>query len=329
MDLLSVGIDVSKETLHVCLRVKNKEESIIVPNTKNGIKALIRSLQSKRCQCKVLMESTGRYHLLCAFLMSEQGFDVRVVNPIAAKRYISASIRKKKTDKADAAALADMALVHQSLPRTYHASKTDIQIRQKMGLLCSLEKQCVSLRLMMKNYQEFQETMSYMNSPCEQGIQQTISDLNTERKKLEKEIESLILRSETKQKQHILATSIPGMSSYCASLCCQMLDIDCRSAKQWIAFLGLDIPPRESGTWRGRSKLSKRGNPYLRKRLFSAAWGAAMNNAEFKAYYQYLKEQGKHHNTALVIIARKLLTILFAVLKNQRPYDVSFTSFTM
>lgn len=328
MDLLSIGVDVSKDTLHVCFRCANEQNVTIFPNSHKGITNLLVALQRRQCQVKIVMESTGRYHLLCAFLLSQSQYDVRVVNPIAAKRYISASIRKGKSDKADAIALADMALVHQRLPQRFDASHTDIQIRQKIGLLCSLEKQCISLRLMLKNYQEFQEVADIAVSQAEQKIEDSITTLDVCRKQLEREIQTLILQDECAQRQHDLITSIPGVSPYFGSLCCQVLDAKCTSAKQWIAFLGIDIPPRESGNWRGRSKLSKRGSPYIRKRLFSAAWGAAMNNAEFKEYYQQLKAAGKHHNTALIIIARKLLNIIYAVQKSGVPYDVSKTVFS-
>lgn len=319
MDVQSVGIDVSKDTLHVCFRTSSSEEVIIFPNTENGLKAIQRKLKSYK-RIKILMESTGRYHLLCACVLSDKGFDVRVVNPIAAKRYISASVRKKKTDKADAIALADMALVHQNLPTSYRATNRDIQIRQKMGLLCSLEKQCTSLGLMMKNYVEFQEVLHIESSSVETDIQQTIAGLNKQRKQLEKEIEALIVADPTMKKKQALVVSIPGISPYCGSICCQLLDTNCVTVKQWIAFLGLDIPPRESGTWKGRSTLSKRGSPYVRKRLYSAAWGA---DPDYKAYYDRLKREGRHHYAILIIIARRLLTIMFSVLKNGVPYDSS------
>ena len=82
--VLSVGIDVSKDTLVTCIRSRNAEESVIFPNTGNGITALLRPLGRRRCP--VVMESTGRYHILAALLLTKKGHDVHVVNPIMARR---------------------------------------------------------------------------------------------------------------------------------------------------------------------------------------------------------------------------------------------------
>lgn len=309
-----IGIDVSKDALHIALRYEEQDISFEVVNTSEGIHELCKKL--KNFKCRIVMESTGRYHLLAAFILSQKGLDVRVVNPITAKRYICASVRKTKTDKADAKALADMAALHRSLPDSFCSTKRDIQIRQKMGLLCSLEKQLSSMRLMAKNYAEFQASMNIRRSRSEYSVTQIIKKLDEQRHLLEKEIEALVLKNGNKEEQYCIAISIPGISPFVGSLLCQILNPDCVSPKQWIAFLGLNIPPRESGTWKGKSKLSKRGNAYLRKRIYSAAWGAVMNNAAFRSYYDRLKDEGKCHVTALLIVARKLLRILHACQKD-------------
>jgi len=305
-----IGIDVSKDALHIALRYEEQDVSFEVENTREGIHELWRKIE--KYKCKIVMESTGRYHLPVAFFLSQKGLDVRVVNPITAKRYICASVRKTKTDKADAKALADMAALHRALPDSFCATRRDIQIRQKMGLLCSLEKQLSSMRLMMQNYSEFQESMNIKRSRIEYSVTQAVEKFDKQRHILEKEIEALVLKNENMQEKYRIAVSIPGISPFVGSLLCQILQSDCISPKQWIAFLGLNIPPRESGTWRGKSKLSKRGNAYLRKRIYSAAWGAVMNYDAFRSYYDKLKSEGKCHVTALLIVARKLLRILHA-----------------
>ena len=88
--------------------------------------------------------------------------------------------------------------------------------------------------------------------------------------------------------------------------------------------MNLSVSPnllRESGTWRGRGKLTKRGNPYLRKRLFCAAWGAVMHYEVVHDYCEDLKAKGRNHVEALVMIARKLLRIAYAVLTKGVEYD--------
>ena len=140
-----------------------------------------------------------------------------------------------------------------------------------------------------------------------------------------KEVETMTVKSEYKRGVANRYKSIPGVSEYLASLSTLFFKEEehKRSAKQWVAFAGLDISVRESGNWRGRGRMTKRGNGYLRKRLFQAAWGATMNDDKFKAYYEHLREKGKSYVESLIIISRKIVTIMFALSKNQCYYDNS------
>ena len=78
----------------------------------------------------------------------------------------------------------------------------------------------------------------------------------------------------------------------------------------------IDISVRESGRWKNKGKLTKRGNGYLRKRLFQAAWGAKMHNDNFKKYYNHLRDKGKSYVETLMIIAKKIVVIMFNLNKN-------------
>lgn len=323
---LSVGIDVSKDTLAVCLRFPDREEHLTIPNTISGIAGLRRTL--KACSCPLIMESTGRYHLLCAFLLSQDGYDVRVLNPLQAKRYVSASIRKIKSDRTDASALAQMGITERHLPGNFTLGKREIQIRQKVGLLSSLEHQLQSFTQMLKGYQEFHGALDLALGTAERKMIRLVERMQQEKERLAAEVVSLIGEDEERRTMRDLACSIPGISEFTGSLLVHFLSRQCTSPKQWIAFVGFDVSVRESGTWKGRGKLSKRGFSYLRKRLFSAAWGAAMNHPAFRAYYDRLKAQGSSHREAIVIIARKLLRILFAVLKSGHPFSLEQCRFS-
>ena len=169
--LHGIGIDVSKATLDAVFRSSDKEEHCVVDNNAKGIRKLLKKLQC--CSCRIVLESTGRYHILSAYLLSQAGLDVRIINPIAARRYITASIRKQKTDKADAAVLGHIAAVEEGIPR-FTASKADIHIRQKIGLLCSFERHLQSLNGTMRGYAEFQNVMKFAMSTTEQNLATSI-----------------------------------------------------------------------------------------------------------------------------------------------------------
>lgn len=116
--------------------------------------------------------------------------------------------------------------------------------------------------------------------------------------------------------------SLPGVSRYTAGLMALFLQPQVAKAKAWVAFCGLDISVRRSGQWVGHTKVTKRGVAYLRKRLFGAAWGAKQNYPEFRQYYEQLHDEGRCYVECLLIIARRLLRIAFALLKNGEMYRV-------
>ena len=114
---------------------------------------------------------------------------------------------------------------------------------------------------------------------------------------------------------------VPLRFAYTAGLQELFLRPDVPSPKSWSAFIGIDVSVKQSGTWRGRSKLSKRGNAYLRKRMFQAAWGAMQNAPEFKAYYQRLRDQGRSYKESLLMIARKQLRIAYILWTTGETYQ--------
>ena len=321
--LLAVGIDVSKATFDVCFLSSDNEIHKIYKNNSKGISELLKYLKPSQqtSSLRIVMESTGRYHFLLALMLSKDSFDVRVINPLIAKRYYSSFIRKVKTDKADARVLAQIALQEKDLARAFSSDKKALQIRQKMGLMASLEKTIQSLKTSLGGYFECQEKLAIETSQAEQNIRDLVFDLTKQVKQLEKEMIDLILAQVTNNDKHKTLRTVPGYSNTVAALIAQFLDSSCEHPKQWIAYIGLDISVRQSGTWRGKGRITKRGNPYLRKRLYQAAWGATMNYPEVRAYYDSLKLSGRNHVEALIIISRKLLRIAFTILKKGTIYD--------
>jgi len=321
--VLAVGIDVAKAKLD--MRIIYTDESYkhcIIQNTEEGIADLANMLAD--CHGKIVMESTGRYHLLCALMLAETGLDVRVINPLMTKAYSKARIRNTKTDKVDAALLAEMARSDRHLPKSFKPNRTHVQIRQKIGLVSSLEHQIQKLTAILKNYKSFQEQLGGHLSEAEESIGCSLKLLISSKEKLTKELESLIFSDDANRVNRELLISIPGISSYVASLILHSFSKEYEHPKQWIAYIGMDVGLRESGTWHGRGRITKRGSAYLRKRLFSAAWGAVMHNDVFKSYYKILKERGRHHTEALIIISRKILRISFSILKHNKPFSLQY-----
>ena len=93
------------------------------------------------------------------------------------------------------------------------------------------------------------------------------------------------------------------------------------SASQLVSYAGLDSSVKQSGDFIGtKTKISKRGSPYLRRAIWLAATVAAFKDPALSVYYQSLRLRGKHHLTAIGAVSRKMTNIIFAVLRDNKPY---------
>jgi len=320
----SIGIDVAKATLSICLHHQDGSEKVL--SIRNSNTDISRRLlpRMKEFKGRIVMESTGHYHWTPALILTEKGFNVYVVNPLLAKQYMSTNIRKIKSDPADASALARMARVADNLPKPFTKSPESLWLRKKLGLIATLSKQVQALQAGLNSAKEAKKMVNGTNSEVIAKLEETILIFRKQMKALEVECVAEMKKESQMKKQMELITSIPGISEFVATLCLHWFDQSKGvTAKSWIAYAGIDISVRESGTWKGQCRLTKRGNAFLRKRLYSAAWGAWQTNEDFKNMYTSLRAEGRPHIEALTIISRKQIRIIFSVLESQTSYTAS------
>jgi transposase len=120
-------------------------------------------------------------------------------------------------------------------------------------------------------------------------------------------------------------TTIPGIGPVLGAVIISELGDISRfeDGKKLVAYAGIDASVSQSGSFQGtQMHMSKRGSPYLRRALYTAAGVAAFHDPELSAYYQRLRQRGKHHSVAVGAIARKLCYIVFSVLSENRPYEL-------
>jgi len=135
---------------------------------------------------------------------------------------------------------------------------------------------------------------------------------------LEKEIAALLKQTDS------FITTIPGIGDTLGAIIISEIgDIHRFDAPgKLVAFAGLDVKVNQSGEFTGtKTKISKRGSPYLRRAIWLAAGRAAFCDPILSEYYQSLRARGKHHLTAVGAVSRKLCNIIFAILTENRPYE--------
>ncbi|MEI5909630.1 transposase [Bacillus spongiae] len=136
------------------------------------------------------------------------------------------------------------------------------------------------------------------------------------------EIETMMIELSNRQ-EHFL-TTISGISDVTAAVILGEIGSISRFERpgQLLAFAGLDASVHQSGDFTGsNTKLSKRGSPYLRRAIWQAAFGASFHAPALSLYYQKLRDRGKAHGTAVGAVARKLTHIIFAILRDEKPYQ--------
>lgn len=316
----AAGIDVAKATLSVCVRYPDgSERALTLRNIEADIREKLLPVV-EGCGGKVVMESTGHYQWRAALLLSDAGIDVRIVNPILAKQYTAGNVRKVKTDPADAKGLCRMALSADNLPARFEASRDMLRIRKKIATMASLKHNLQAIRMSLASLAEAREILKASASPAEEAILASAKDLKRAVAKLEVEV---VADTEAVKKDELdRFSAIPGVSRMTASIALAWFsERPTMNPKSWVAFAGLDISSRESGTWHGQCHLTKRGNGYLRARLFAAAWGAVMHDEKAKAYYESLRKEGRPYVESLVIIARKIVRVMFVMTRDRIGYD--------
>lgn len=308
---VGVGIDVSKRDLSVCVRREGgAEERLTVGNDAAGIRRLLAALGG--CACRIVLEATSHYSWLAAVSLSEAGMDARVINPLLARKYTKSAVRMVKSDPADAAVLARMAEAEPDLPPRFSATRESLVWRKKYGLSETLKRKCSEMRRAVAGLREAASSLGADASAAVGRAEAALRALDREARAMEK-----ALAAEAAAISGGLAgrlSTVPGVSASAAGLACQLLATGGgRDAKSWVAFAGLDVSVRQSGEWRGRSRLTKRGSPSLRRRLFCCAWGAVMHDERFAAYYRSLRDAGRSYVEALVIVARKIVRLMFLI----------------
>ena len=146
-----------------------------------------------------------------------------------------------------------------------------------------------------------------------------ISFVDDQVKVVEKEIEALL------EKMNSPITSITGIGFITgATILGEIGDISrFSSPAKLVAYAGIDASVSQSGDYHStNNRMSKRGSPYLRRALFQAAFVASQRDPILKAFYLKKRAEGKHHYTAIGAVSRKLCYVIFAILKENRPYEV-------
>ena len=310
-----VGVDVSKATLDAFVEVDGKAVHHKFANIESGFKNLLYWLRGHGIKDPhICMEATGPYWEKLAAYMFGRGFLVSVVNPSCVKRFAQSELKRAKTDKVDAGVIFRFARAMK--PGSWAPPPAEIQLLQ------ALSRRLHALVKMRR--QELNRLEAEEEKPVKRSISVLIKAIETEMEKVRKKIKELLVEHEHLRKKSELLLSIPGIGTETVHLLlAEIPNLDMFSdVKQLVAFAGLAPREYRSGTSiRGRSALAKTGNSRLRRGLYMCALVAMKWNPTIAAFCDRLSTRGKPPMKILGAAMRKLLHIVYGVLKSGKPYS--------
>ena len=314
-----LGIDVSKDKFDMVLLRDSGSRHKVFANNAAGFEALKRWLCNRGVKgLHACMEATGCYWEGLAIALHEAGYTVSVVNPARVKAFAQSQMRRTKNDRVDAMVIADFCRALEPHPW----SPPIPELRQLQALTRRLED-LQGLQAQEKNHLSAAESAHEVSD----SIDRTIALLQTEIDALQGQIEEHIEAHPILKQRWALLTSIPGVGpATAASLIAELVHIATfSSARQLAAYAGLVPSERRSGSsLRGRPRLSKAGRTQLRKALFYPAMAATRYNPLIRSFYRRLLAAGKPKMLALAACMRKLLHIVFGVLRHNAPFDPNY-----
>ena len=310
MDSVFVGIDVSKDRLDVALRPGG--DVFAVERNAAGLEILAERLKALSPQI-VMLEATGGFETIAAAALSAAGLPVVVANPAQVRSFAKAIGQRAKTDPIDAAVIAHFAEATKPELRPLPDAAT-----QLLADLIARRRQIVEMMAA-----EGQRERRTSDRRLKKSIARLRKALEKELADLDGEIRDTVRGSPVWREKEDLLASVPGVGPVIArTLIAELPELGQLSRKQIAALAGLAPFTRESGRWRGRSFIGG-GRTAVRTVLFMGAMVAKTHNPVLRAFFDRLIQAGKPKMVALIAVARKLLTILNAILRDQRPWQTA------
>jgi transposase len=305
-----VGIDVSKDHLDVAVRPSGEVSR--VERNAAGLERLAARLQELSPHL-VALEATGGFETIVAAALAAAGLPVVVVNPAQIRSFAKAIGQRAKTDPIDAAVIA------------HFAEATKPEVRPLPDAATRLLADLVARRRQILEMigAERQREKRLASPHLRKSIARLLKALEKELVSVDADINDSVRGSPAWREKEDLLASVPGIGPTIArTLIAELPELGQLDRKQIAALAGLAPFTRQSGQWRGRSFIGG-GRTAVRTALFMGAMVAKQHNPILKAFFDRLVAAGKPKMVALIAVARKLLTILNAILRDNRPWQSS------
>jgi transposase len=308
MENIIVGVDVSKDRLDVGVRPSG--ERFAVERNSTGLDLLVPRLKELSPHI-VALEATGGFETVVAAALAAAGLPVVIVNPANVRSFAKAIGQRAKTDPIDAAVIAHFAEATKPEPRPLPDEATRL-----LADLTARRRQIIEMMV-----SERQRERRVTAPRLKKSITRLLKALQKELTSVDADIDDAVRGSPAWREKEDLLTSVPGVGQIIArTLMAELPELGQLGRKEIAALAGLAPFTRQSGQWRGRSFIGG-GRTVARTAVFMGAMVAKKHNPTLKVFFDRLVAAGKPKMVALIAVARKLLTILNAILRDNRPWQ--------
>lgn len=300
-----IGVDVSKSELVISV------DDLPPLSVVNDVAHITRWLAQLPRDCCIAMESTGRYHLLLAQLALQAGLLVYVLNARDVYFYAKALGARAKSDARDCVVIRRYVQEHfQSL----YPWQPGTKVQQQLHALLTRRAQVSAHQAAIK------QTLKDTPLP-EDHLTQLMQSFKNLIGAMDRQVIDLIAKVEVMQQGCVRLQTITGIGPQTGALLTELLSrLHFANSDALVAYSGLDPRANDSGTKKGRRRLSKRGPALLRRQMYLAAFAASHSKA-LKPLYTHIRAKGFSMTESMVILARKLLRVAFAIWKGQETFN--------
>lgn len=299
-----IGVDVAKDWIDVCDPITSRQERF--PTDRRSLRKFAATVGSSI----VILEASGGYERPVMSALSEAGRQATCVNPRQAREFARATGRLAKSDRVDAQVLAEMGRALQLAPASQRSAE-----RQRLSDLTAHRADITTMIVAEKN-----RLRTTQDPWIRRNISQHIKALQASLAKAEAEMEAVIQDQDDLRDQAARLRQIKGIGSVVsATLIAQLPELGQLDRRRIAALAGLAPHANDSGHRRGRRSIWG-GRGTIRRILYLAALTASRFDPQFRAFKERLLAAGKARKLVIVACARKLLTVLNAMMKTGTAY---------
>lgn len=328
-----VGIDVSMDTLDVALSALDDQAVPHVrathkfDNTQSGVDSLIYWIKKKQEQdvsLQVVMEATGVYHERVSYALTEVGFNVAIVLPTKIKHFFNSTNIRSVTDKIAAKQIAEFGLI-----KVLKKWEKPLPVLRTLKALNREKNMLLEEKGIVNNQKHAYDHSHNEGLKPNKRYQERINFITQQLKENEEEINEVINKKESswlKNKINLICTTKGLGFKTVLSIVAETDGFNLiQNSRQLVCYSGYDIVIKESGSSvKKKTRISHRGNRFIRKALYFPALVAVKYDPRFAAFFDRLFARQQVKMQSYVAVQRKLLILIYTLWKKNEPYNPNF-----